>query len=411
MKMNEAFLNNRIPIILVLGGGFTQADVVKSAIPLGMRVVVVDANPEAYCKRKFPEITFLNTSFTDTEAVINLLDHIGIKPDCVVAYGSDLSVMSQAILANHYGIKGHNIEVAQNLRDKLSMMKLWKEAGFAVPPFVEIDSLGVLQEIDIEERVGFPLVVKPSDASAQRGVRLIREKKDLEKALAFAFRFSKKVIFSKYIEGIELAVTTYHEEGVGKTILITERLTLDPDKHLGICHAHLFPPRISSDLIEKVKTTLVRAAEVLGVKEGPTYSQVILHNGDIYLLEMGGRFGGGRDSELYQLITGIDNIEVYLKRLLFGESGFNKLVFPSKDKGAIVKFLIGKEGKLKDVIVPKEVKEQFVSFNLFYEIGDYIPPLESASGRIGYFILEGSNPDELLQKANSLSSQIKVVVE
>ncbi len=59
----------------------------------------------------------------------------------------------------------------------------------------------------ISERLGFPMVVKPNDSGSSVGVSIIKNKNEANNAIDKASKFSKKILFEKFIEGRELTVS------------------------------------------------------------------------------------------------------------------------------------------------------------------------------------------------------------
>jgi D-alanine-D-alanine ligase len=68
--------------------------------------------------------------------------------------------------------------------------------------FGAADALGGL-----EERLGFPLVVKPSRGGSALGVRFAESRDDVPGALVSAFSYDDRVLLERFVDGRELAVS------------------------------------------------------------------------------------------------------------------------------------------------------------------------------------------------------------
>src|SRR4029079_3946975 len=66
---------------------------------------------------------------------------------------------------------------------------------------------------------------------------------------------------------------------------------------------HIYPPERDPAAAAE---TAVRAVEALGIDAGPWYVQVILGPDGPRIVEVAARLGGGHDSELVKLTTGVD---------------------------------------------------------------------------------------------------------
>jgi D-alanine-D-alanine ligase len=64
------------------------------------------------------------------------------------------------------------------------------------------DALG-----DLEQRLGFPLVVKPSRAGSSLGIKFAASWFEVPEALVSAFSYDERVLLERFVEGRELAVS------------------------------------------------------------------------------------------------------------------------------------------------------------------------------------------------------------
>jgi D-alanine-D-alanine ligase len=69
------------------------------------------------------------------------------------------------------------------------------------------DALG-----DLEQRLGFPLVVKPSRGGSSLGIKFAAGWYEVPEALVSAFSYDERVLLERFVEGRELAVSVLGEE-------------------------------------------------------------------------------------------------------------------------------------------------------------------------------------------------------
>ncbi|MDX6571154.1 MAG: D-alanine-D-alanine ligase, partial [Gaiellales bacterium] len=67
----------------------------------------------------------------------------------------------------------------------------------------------------IEQRLRFPIVVKPSNQGSALGIKLALEAKDVPGALVAAFSYGDKVLLEQHVEGRDLAVSVLDRIGGG----------------------------------------------------------------------------------------------------------------------------------------------------------------------------------------------------
>lgn len=65
---------------------------------------------------------------------------------------------------------------------------------------------------DLEERLGFPLVIKPSRGGSALGVKFAASWFEVPEALVSAFSYDSRVLLERFVEGRELAVSVLGEE-------------------------------------------------------------------------------------------------------------------------------------------------------------------------------------------------------
>jgi D-alanine-D-alanine ligase len=84
--------------------------------------------------------------------------------------------------------------------------------SFAEAAFKELgaaDALGA-----IEDRLTFPIVVKPADQGSALGIRFARSASDVPAAIVAAFSYSAKVLLERHVHGRELAVSVLADEAL-----------------------------------------------------------------------------------------------------------------------------------------------------------------------------------------------------
>jgi D-alanine-D-alanine ligase len=84
------------------------------------------------------------------------------------------------------------------------------------------DALGAL-----EERLGFPLVVKPSRGGSSLGVKFAASWFEVPEALVSAFSYDDRVLLERFIEGRELAVSVLG----GEALPVVEAIPADGDRY------------------------------------------------------------------------------------------------------------------------------------------------------------------------------------
>ena len=82
-----------------------------------------------------------------------------------------------------------------------------------------------------------PVVVKPSDASSQKGFSVCRDETELETGYRKALNYSdnKSIIIEQYMEGLEIDILYYVDDGVPHLISISDNLPVYINDRWNFC--------------------------------------------------------------------------------------------------------------------------------------------------------------------------------
>ena len=97
--------------------------------------------------------------------------------------------------------------------------------AFNETAFRELGAADALGEL--EQRLGFPLVVKPSRGGSALGVKFAASWFEVPEALVSAFSYDERVLLERFVEGRELAVSVLG----GKALPIVEAIPGDGDRY------------------------------------------------------------------------------------------------------------------------------------------------------------------------------------
>src|SRR5947209_6898349 len=92
--------------------------------------------------------------------------------------------------------------------------------SFNETAFKELGAAGALPEM--EERLEFPIVVKPAGQGSALGVKFARTPADVPNALVAAFSYDRKVLLERYVKGRDLAVSIVEDGGSPRALPLVE---------------------------------------------------------------------------------------------------------------------------------------------------------------------------------------------
>jgi biotin carboxylase len=246
--------------------------------------------------------------------------------------------------------------------------------------------------------LGPPVVVKPVDGSAQRGVTEVRDERELAAAVERALAASKTgaVVLEQYVEGDEYTVNGFLLDGEYFPMSVTRRL-LHPPPPLGVCIAHRYPSGLGEREVELFRLAHA-ASRSVGLETGPSYVQVRLEEGVPWTIEVGARLGGGKDAELAKLMTGFDAVRANVLWAL-GELTREDL---GADRAAAlapcgqVRFVVAPPGRIVRLdAAPALALDGVHEAGFYWREGMVLPPLTSGAERLGYLLLTAPDEQEL----------------
>jgi biotin carboxylase len=345
-------------------------------------------------------------AYADRRALVSTEDAEGIERlarasavDGIIAAGIDWPVGIAARVAAHLGLP-HPLdpETAATAVSKLRQRTCFDAKEVLQPRWQLVNAEGASLEI------GPPCVVKPPDRQGQRGLSLVETESALAPALALAADASRSgaVLVEELVDGPEVTINGFSAGGEFHGLTVTDRLTAAPPA-FGVALAHAWPAQADARAAMEAAGA---AVDALGIREGPSYTQIRLGPRGPRVVEVAARLGGGHDAELCALALGIDLNALAIAAAL-GESP--DMPEPAPVGGACVRFLVAGEGELLAVEgLDAALAEPGVVDAVAYRVpGWRFGPLRSGADRAGYVLAGGDSRDDALRRAARAGDHIR----
>jgi D-alanine-D-alanine ligase len=113
---------------------------------------------------------------------------------------------------------GPGVAACGRCMDKVQAKHEFRAAGVPTPEWFAFNEtafreLGAADALGgLEERLGFPLVVKPSRGGSALGIKFAENWFDVPEALVSAFSYDDRVLLERFVDGRELAVSVLGDE-------------------------------------------------------------------------------------------------------------------------------------------------------------------------------------------------------
>ncbi|MDH4177939.1 MAG: hypothetical protein OEW31_08890 [Thermoleophilia bacterium] len=399
--------------LLVLGAGPAQLGLLEAARARGdLHLVVADRDPSAPGFALADERAVISSE--DEEALGRLARAREIHG--VVSPGGDWPVGIAARIAERLGLP-HPIDAATGavVTSKPRQRERFAAAGVPHARELELGSRepGVGPMPAAATEVALPCVVKAADRQGQRGLTLVREEAALAGALRRAAAESRTgaVLVEEFVDGPEVTVIAVGVDGSFVPLAVTDRLTAEPPA-FGVALAHAWPA--SADVSAAVDAARAAAAAV-GIRHGPSYTQLRLSADGPRVMEVAARLGGGHDADLVEAATGVD-LNGLAVSFALGEPCDDQLqgrVGAVEAGGACVVFLVAPEGVLRAVegVVEAEALAGVRRAWLYRRPGWRFGPLRRGADRAGAILAVGDSRDDALARGRRAAESVRFRVD
>lgn len=395
--------------LLVLGAGRHQRRLIQRAEGRGIEVVVADYLLDSPGKAFATHPTM--TDMLDAEANIALARKFAVSG--VITTGTDQAVVTMAAVAEAVGLPcALTPEAARRATDKAAMKEAYRRVGLPQARYVEAVDAAAAAAAVVEAGLCYPLVIKPADAQGQRGTSRIDSADQLSDAADRALGSSRRgaILIEEFVDGLELTVSVWAEAGEPRVLLVADRITYNPPPSIGICFQHCTPSRESKRL-ETLRELTRGVMTAYGVSDGPLYIQILARGGDLFIVEGACRVGGGHEASLIPRVIGEDVTDRLIDLALEGRCAPVEAEADPAGLSAAVTFLLADAGDIAgrrgmgSILASGAAAEG----EWYVEIGDRCPGMTDGQGRVGYFLSEGSDRDDLQDKVRAAYGELALL--
>lgn len=388
---------------LVLAAGFPQIALIKELKSRNIEVVVADYNQEPVAKPYADE--YSQTSTLDVHAIEALAINKSI--DFIVTVCTDQAVLTMAKVSEDLGLPCYiDYKTALNVTNKQHMKAVFEKNGIPTARHVTLKELNY-EEID---HLQFPLMVKPADCNSSKGVRKCYDYQELEQYFLDAVRFSRSdtAVIEEYINGTEVSVDVYVENGKAHILCVSESDKIKDDNKFIIFRA-LWPSPVSEKVLNKIQTVAQQITDAFGLKNTPMLVQMLVEQDNVYVIEFSARTGGGVKYLLIERTSGFNVINAVVDLTLGIKPHVGSL--KAEQKYLINDFVYCKPGVFDHLEgFEKCLQENILrDYYLFKWKGAEFNKIRASGDRIAGYTITGSTPEEVIEKHKLVQERIKVI--
>lgn len=275
----------------------------------------------------------------------------------------------------------------------------------------------------IEQKVGFPLVVKPTGLAASRLVTICFHKEELETSLKKVFKkinsvyqetggnWTPQVLVEQFMEGDMYSVDGY-VSGRGKVyfdpmVHIKTGRAIGFDDFFG--YQQMTPTNLSTESVAGARDVARQAVKALSLRSTSVHVELMKTETGWKIIELAARVGGYRQ-QMYEYSYGINHTandiliripeEVHIKRKIKGHTVY-------------MKFFAKKEGHLTKLTGVKRAQElaSFKEIIVNKKIGDLCTYAKNGGTSVFNILLFNTQKADLLADIRRLEQMVEIEVE
>ena len=310
--------------ILIANRGEIACRVIKTAKKMGIRTVAVYSEADEYSKHVLEADESIligpapaSESYLSIEKIINAIKETNsdaIHP----GYGflSENSKFVQKLSKEKIKFIGPNIEAIKIMGDKIQSKNLAIKAKVnTIPGFNDVIK-DHSHASNISKDIGFPLMIKASAGGGGKGMRIVRNSKEVKDAFQLASSEAKssfgdsRVFIEKYIEKprhIEIQILA---DQFGNVIHLGERECSIQRRHQKIIE-EAPSSVVSKKLRREMGEQAVALAKAVGYQSAGTVEFIVDQKNNFYFLEMNTRLQV--EHPVTEEITNIDLVEQMIR--------------------------------------------------------------------------------------------------
>lgn len=394
--------------LMILGASILQLPAIEKAKEMGLDVLVVDMNPDAV-GFNVPGIEKEIISTIDIQAVISAAKRHRI--DGIMTLATDMPMRTVAAVAKEMNLIGIDEETALKATNKAEMRKALQLNNVPIPKFYVVSNKDEYK--DVVKQFNVPFIVKPADSSGSRGIFEVKDihNEDLiVEAYEYCHPFSRvgDVVVEEYMEGPEVSVETLTVNGECHVIQITDKLTTGAPHYVEMGHSQ--PTMLSKEIAEQISKVAKAANKAIGIKNGPSHTEIIVTKEGPKIVELGARLGGDNiTTHLVPLSTGVNMVECCIK-IALGEIPDIKKKW---NKGSAIRYFEQHAGVIDSIegVDKAEEIDGVQQISIVHGVGEEVTEINSSGERMGFVIAQDVDVDAAIKDCLAALTKINVIIK
>lgn len=302
--------------LLFLGATSYACDFINLAKEQGVYTIVTDYYQDAPAKTIADKSYDVST--LDYDAVLQIAVENNV--DAIAVGWSDINLtVARAICAKlDLPFYASEEQIAATL-NKRSFKRLCTECGVPAVPEYSLDT--DFKDDDLE-RIKYPVIVKPVDNGASKGVYICKDKNDLKEKYpkALAWSYCKDVIIERFMpNGMVFFYYTVQAGYISLSAMMDKYVQEELPHVIPHFTALVFPSKYLDGRHLDFHRKMCGMLERLKIQNGTLFLETYVDDdGKLYAGEMGYRPSGAREYLIISHENGVNSLQMYLNHAMTG---------------------------------------------------------------------------------------------
>lgn len=356
----------------------------------------------------------LHLDLHQSEQALEKILHAATQTPFAGILGSDdLTIELASKAAARLGLP-HNPPSATQFTHRKDLARAFLyDAGLNIPWHTKIHINDDLTSLDLP----YPVVIKPLNLSASRGVIRADSLSELKQAIdkvgtviqdTYDTEAKEHVLIEQYIDGVEIALEGLLHNNELTTLAVFDK----PEPLTGPYFEETYyitPSRLADDVLLLCQQQVLKACQSYGLVTGPIHAELrIDKNNQPWILEVAARTIGGDCSQSLKP-SAKHSLEELVISYAIGEPITPE---PQQHSSGVLMIPVPKPGILKRVegLTEANKVEHVTSLTIDIPTGNEVQCLPEASSYLGFIFAEAETPDEVERALRSAHEKLKFVI-
>lgn len=393
---------------VTIGAGKNQLPIIKAALELDLNVIGVDQDPMAE-GLALSQIRLIE-SIHEYRKIYHKLHSMPMLTDKIAGVGSrsyGKAGRTVSYLSKKLQLTGNPFVHYNRFLDKWLMHEQLKQNGLRVVPSFALSGRRTLPS---NKKLPLPWILKKRVSHAKQGTFYVPIRNKAAEIIRTQGHKKDWLLESYQEHEMELSILGLVYLGKLYIAEIFEKITTGPPFFVEL--KHRMPPPLSAKQRKKIHQQSQKAATAMKIENGPIVIEALVKDEGITFLEVVPEFGGEYLAEaLFHRNPPIDLFRTTIKILTKKENPVKDLKgFATPSRNAlIVQYLTLAEdnGRLQSIEIPKTIEDNVVHQELFVAEGDRIKAPQNNLERLGFFLMVGTEREEVTRQADSYAAQFQ----